>query len=311
MAKVLSKRDIVATDPGAPFGGGVQSMGGGGSSSGSGTAAEASPNHQGPPPAAAGASHIIRCNECGYVASDGGDLDEHMRKEHFVRETLSSRNDVTVPAALIFIDAMGDTIPFKSSFTFKELSDFCLREGVTFLAGDTFSEAELIKIAQHVATITNNHVQIETKTTKTAGREPLSSIDLSVAVESAERECRKCRAKIASYRVFCDPCSQRLGESRSQKEKKVIAMYANVTLKDGANLHVVEITGDDFIGVDDFFEARAFKFADAAVIHNLDDDLRSVEASRCDRCGEEVFQFSSKCANCGYTRTASFKLFMD
>jgi hypothetical protein len=229
-----------------------------------------------------------------------------MRKEHFVRETLSRRNDVTVPAALIFIDAMGDTIPFKSSFTFKELSDFCLREGVTLLAGDTFSEADLIKIAQHVAAITSNHVQIETKTTKSAGREPLSAIDLSVAVESSERECRKCRAKIASYRIFCDPCSQRIGESLNHTEKKSIAM-----LKDGANLHVVEIAGEEYVGVDDFFEAHAFKASDAVVIHNLDDDLRSVEASKCDRCGEEVFQFSSKCANCGYTRTATFKLFTD
>jgi ferredoxin len=293
---LLSKRDLKATDTGAPFGGGVSPMSGG-SQPGSGSAHEANPSHSGPPPAAAGASHIIRCNECGKVCSDGGELDEHMRKEHFVRQTLSSRNDVTVPAALIFIDGLGDTLPFKSSFTFKELSDFCHREGVILLSGETLTDTELIRIAENVAVLTNNHVQIEPKPTVTADRSPLSAIDLSVASKSGEKTCRRCETKIAGYRLFCDEHRQQPGE---KTDKQAIEMYANVTLRNGANVHVVEITGEQYIGMDELFVAHDFTAADAAVVHNLTEDLRTVEASRCDMCGEERFAFAAKCPNCGH-----------
>lgn len=288
-------RRITATDPGAPFGGGVSSMGGG-NQSGSGQAQEASPTHQGPPPAAAGASHVLRCNECGYNAKDGGDLEEHLRKEHFVRQTLS-RNDITVPAALIFIDGLGDTIPFKTSFTFKELSDFCHREGVNVLAGERLTEENLIGIAEHIAILTNNHVTIEARPTVAATRQPLSAVDLHVASESASHECRRCQTKIATYRIFCDDCSQRAPVKETTSR---IGMYAHVVLNDGTGLHVVEITGDTYTGVDDLFIARTFTAADAAKVHNLDDDLRTVEAAQCNMCGEEVYEFASKCANCGY-----------
>lgn len=289
----LSKRDLTAADTGSPFGGGIQPMSGG--SGGSGTAAEANPMRTGPPPAAAGASHILRCNECGKVCNDGGELDEHMRKEHFVREQLASR-DVTVPAALIFIDAMGDTLPFKSSFTFKELSDFCRKEGVDILAEKPLTESDLVKIAENVSALTNNHVEIVAKPTKTANRSPLSTVDLGVAEKTAERQCRRCPMKIASYRIFCDEC-QGLGPKSPVSVK--IGMYSYVTLKDGTSLHVVDFEGEKFIGVDDFFNAHEFAAHDAKAIHNMEDDLRTVEASRCDSCGEEVYAFSSKCANCG------------
>lgn len=273
---------------------------GGGNQSGSGQAQEASPTHQGPPPAAAGASHVLRCNECGYNAKDGGDLEEHLRKEHFVRQTMG-RKDITVPAALIFIDGLGDTLPFKASFTFKELSDFYHREGASVLAGEP-SEENLIEIAEHIALLTNNHVNIEARPTVAATRQPLSAVDLHVASESAVRECRRCQAKIASYRIFCDEC-QHAAKAIGIKKEARINMYAHVVLADGTALHVVEITGDTYTGVDDSFTARTFTASEAATIHNLDDDLRTVEASQCNMCGEEVYEFSPKCANCGYARS--------
>lgn len=294
----LSKRDINATDSGSPFGGGTVPMSGGGQS-GSGSPGEASPNHQGPPPAAAGASHMIRCNECGYMAKDGGDLDEHMRKEHFVRQTMSSKQDIAVPAALIFIDALGDTVPFKASFTFKELSDFCRREGVTLMAASPLTDSDLMKIAEHVALLTNNHVTIEAKPTEAAtGRDPLSAVDLSVATKTAQRECRHCQAKIASYRIFCDACAN----PGSRNDKQAIRLYAHVTLRDGTALHVVEIGQDTLVGVDDLFVPRDFTAAEAVTIHNMDDDLRTVEASACNMCGEETYDFAPKCSNCGANR---------
>lgn len=273
----------------------------GGSSSGSGSSQEASPQYQGPPPAAAGASHIMRCNECGYNAKDGNDLEEHLRKEHFVRETLSSRtsDDITLPTALIFIDGLGDTLPFKTSFTFKELSDFCMREGINTVASQPVTEDDLVKIAEHIALLTHDHVKIEARPTRTASRAPLSAVDLSVVSGEAERECRRCQAKIASYRIFCDDCGKQSPPRTATKPDTVISMYAHVVLADGASLHVVEITGDHYVGVDDLFEARAFTSNEVTVAHNLDDDLRTIEASQCEMCGEDMYEFASKCANCG------------
>jgi hypothetical protein len=272
--------------------------GGGTGGGGSGQAHEASPNHQGPPPAAAGSSHMIRCNDCGYMAKDGGDLDEHMRKEHFVR----AQRDISVPAALIFIDALGDTIPFKASFTFKELSDFCRREGVSVLAPTPLTDADLIKIAENIGTITQNHVQIEAQPTRGVDRDPISAVDLSVASKSADKQCMRCQAKIASYRIFCDDCRIAGTKPGSRDDKQAIRLYAHVTLRDGASLHVVEIGKETLVGVDDFFVPRDFTAAEVVVAHDLEDDLRTVEASSCDMCGEEVYDFSAKCANCGAPR---------
>ena len=292
----ISKRDIKATDPGAPFGGGTAGMPGAGG--GSGTPTEANPTRTGPPPAAAGASHVIRCNECGKVLNDGGELDEHMRKEHFVSDSLASRttDDVTIPTALIFIDALGDTLPFKPSFTFKELSDFCHREGVNVIQPAPLTEIDLLKIAEHVALLTNNHIEIIAKPTKTASRDPLSAVDLGVAERAANRvkQCRRCTARIAPHRIYCDGC-----QSEGPQGEKKIGMYAYVTLKDGTNLHVVDFEDQSIVGVDDFFNARGFAAHDVATLHNMDDDLRTIEAARCSMCGEETYAFASKCANCG------------
>lgn len=302
----LGKNDKVATDPGAPFGAGMSSFGGG--QPGSGTPGEANPNRSGPPPAAAGASHVIACHECGKICNDGGELDEHMRTEHLVRHPLATKQDITVPAALIFIDSLGDTIPFKRSFTFKELSDFCHREGINLLASKPLDETELLVIAENIAAMTQNHVQIEARPTKTAARAPLSSIDLNVAGQSAKKACRECDTPIAANRLFCNPCQkQRYAaiEGPIPQADKSIHLYAHVTLHDGAALHVVEVSEAGFIGVDDLFQARHFTAREAATVHNMEEDLRSVEAARCDTCGEENFAFSTKCATCGASNGAS------
>jgi hypothetical protein len=245
---------------------------------------------------------MIHCHDCGYTAKDGGDLDEHMRKEHFVRATMNSKQptDISGPAALIFIDALGDTLPFKASFTFKELSDFCRREGVSLLSPTPLTDADLIKIAATVASLTQNHVQITAQPTKGDVRDPFSAVDLSVASKSAVKECRNCQAKIASYRIFCEEC--RTAMEQGGVRKQAIRLYAHVTLVDGAALHVVEINDKSFVGVDDFFVPRDFTAAEAVTIHNLEDNLRTVEAAACDMCGEETYEFSPKCSNCGAPR---------
>lgn len=299
----LSKRDIVATDPGSPFGGGVSSMGGG-SSSGSGQAQEASPYHQGPPPAAAGAAQIKRCGECGKTCADGSELEEHMRKDHYVRSTMGSRTDVASPAAVVFIDALGDTLPFKASFTFKELSDFCRREGVHSLAdNEELSDGDLIQIAAHVGTLTNNHVRIEPEPTVTAERSPLSIIDFNVAEEQStvRHACKRCRGEVESTRLLCATC--RTAVAARTDKTAAIELYAHVVLADGATVHVVEINGDHFVGVDDLFQATSFHEQEVKAVHNMSDDVRSIHASQCDVCGEEIFQYAAKCSNCGH-RTA-------
>jgi hypothetical protein len=241
---------------------------------------------------------MIRCNDCGYMAKDGGDLDEHMRKEHFVRAERVT--DIATPAALIFIDALGDTLPFKQSFTFKELSDFCRREGVSVLSPTPLTDGDLIKIAETVAALTQNHVQVEAQATRGEERDPISAVDLSVASKSADKQCMRCQTKIASYRIFCDDCRVAGTQPGSGNTKKAIRLYAHVTLVDGASLHVVEIGKESLVGVDDFFVPRDFTAADVVTSHNMDDDLRVVEASACGMCGEERYAFAGKCANCGY-----------
>lgn len=276
---------------------------GGGSQPGSGSPQEASVNHQGPPPAAAGASHVKRCNDCGKVCSDGGALDEHMRKEHMVR---ANRNDVTVPAALIFIDALGDSLPFKQSFTFKELNDFCLREGVAALSDGPMGESDLLKIAEHVELLTNHHIAVRTEPTVATSRAPLSLVDLNVADRRSMtiQACKRCGDPAPAGRVLCGSCRDHIA-AQTQPARPLVApihLYAHVTLADGTRLHVVDIEGDRFIGVDDRFASQAFTAAEATHVVNMTDDIRTLQAARCETCGEEGFEFASKCANCGQPR---------
>ena len=241
----------------------------------------------------AGSSQIHKCIECGKMFYDGGDLHDHMRVEHEVRIGLAT------PVALIFIDALGNTLPFKTSFTFKELNDFCHREGVTTISESPLTGADLIKIAESVAHLTNNHIEIKEEPTRTGDRTPLSSVDLGVAQRrSSARTCRRCPAIISSSRILCDDCRRGIAAAREEVSKP-IALYANVTLKDGARLHVVDIQGESYVGVDDLFEPRVFSASEAEAIHNLDDDIHTVKSARCSMCGEDT-ESNTKCSNCGY-----------
>jgi hypothetical protein len=80
---IIASRDIVATDPGAPFGGGTQSMGGspGGYTSGN----EASPMHQGPPPAATNPASTWNCPKCNRMCDDAEELEKHMWDKHQIK----------------------------------------------------------------------------------------------------------------------------------------------------------------------------------------------------------------------------------
>lgn len=88
MSKVLSKKDflsmkdIVATNPSDPFGGGVAPMGGGTGGPASGTATT-SP-HQGPPPAGSNPSTTWNCPRCNRMCDDCEELEKHLWRDHGV-----------------------------------------------------------------------------------------------------------------------------------------------------------------------------------------------------------------------------------
>lgn len=85
--RILAKRDIVAVDPGNPFGGGTSAMPGGGSG-GLGSSGGSAPRYEGPPPSGVGTStqaHV--CVECRRTFNHGNELRDHLRSEHYIRDT--------------------------------------------------------------------------------------------------------------------------------------------------------------------------------------------------------------------------------
>jgi len=224
-----------------------------------------------------------------------------------------STKDITSPSALLFVDALGETLPFRNSFTFKELSDFCRREGVMHLAGtDQLSEDSLLKIAKKISVITNDNIRIIPEPLKkTSGnRTPLSKIDMEVAHHVAdESTCGRCNAK-TDYRLYCDACRKKgdvlFGKPSPYKEKRPkktkIHMGALVLLPTGEKVHVVDKKGSRYVGVDDNFLAYEFVFRDAVEVHNLDDPITVIAYDRCPICGESMLGNKNKCVVCGYER---------
>lgn len=226
-----------------------------------------------------------------------------------------NKNDVTSPSALLFVDALGETLPFKSSFTYKELSDFCRREGIINLAGvDNLTERELLSIARKISTVTNGHVKINPeplrKTSK--NRTPLSKVDMEVADYMANvSKCRRCQAK-TDYRLYCDDCRKITAEilhgkpsphKPKIKEKKDIKMGAQVSLKDGSQVHVVEKNGSNYVGMADDFSIYSFVESDVVKVNNLDDPIFDKTAyTHCPVCGEEMREYDQKCRVCKYNR---------
>lgn len=197
-------------------------------------------------------------------------------------------NDISVPAALIFIDSLGSTLPLKSAFTFKELSDFCRREGINHLAGKpTLSSEELLHVAEIVQVVTGGHITIESLPSEATTRTPLSAVDLSVA--NVKSEVRTAQAPRQPQRV-----------ARTTLSPGDITLYSYVTLKNGTSVHVVECNAPTYIGMDDSMLPHTFVLKDAASVHHLDDavDIHKI-GMRCGTCGEHLFEFTKKCSSCG------------
>lgn len=186
--------------------------------------------------------------------------------------------DITKTAAMSFIDALGAQLPMQRSFTFKEVNDYCRREGITHLAGrDHFGADQLLAVGQHIERITRGHVTVRAEARKTGARMPLSLVDLTVEDRriAQQKATPKARTKSAS-----------------------IALGAQVTLTDGAALDVVEIDGSQYVGVDSQFIARKFSRSEVSAYVNLEDQM-PVEAPACRMCGEEGKLGAAKCEVCG------------
>jgi len=235
-------------------------------------------------------------------------------------------NDISVPASIIFIDSLGATLPFKQVFSYQELQDFTHRDGISTLAGREISEDDLGKIAYLIHGISNRHITIEAEPTNGNGRSPLSKIDLQMA---GKRGCRKCGATVQGT-MLCDDCRSIVGKKkapehdatpkctrcelrpadhdgicqvcagiptparRGPNKKGSIQLYANVTLHDGTSVHVVEITGEQYIGVDNTFVAHEFRADEIHAYVNLEEPL--IKLAACNMCGEPT---AGDCSNCG------------
>jgi|GEM_PF-5546275 len=208
-------------------------------------------------------------------------------------------NDASIPAAIIFIDSLGTTLPFRNRFTFKELDDFCKKEGIAGISNGEVSEPDLIKIAYFVEGITNGHVKIVAGPTESKVRSPLSKIDLHIAHRKAENECKRC-GDPSGDKMLCEGCTQAIEFKRQAAETvrdsvEPIRLFAHAQLKDGPLVHVVEIRGDRYIGVDDDFVAHEFKTSEVNNYTNMEEPL--MRYGSCDLCGTE--KFDPTCANCG------------
>jgi hypothetical protein len=240
---------------------------------------------------------------------------------------------VTSPSALLFVDALGETIPFKRTFTFKELSDFCRREGVMHLAGsDKLTGDELLSIADKINTVTNGHIRVAPEPLKKTGnRFPLSKIDMEIAHQVTGSTCRKCEAQ-TDHRLYCDSCREKTadilfgapGPQRSRRKPWMrpvdpetgkpqdlgkpqasnrIDVGARVLLSEGTQVHVVDKYSSRIVGVDDDFLVYHFTTKDAVEVHNLDDPIIEKTASEsCPICGEEMYDYDKKCRVCKYHR---------
>ena len=186
--------------------------------------------------------------------------------------------EITNTAAVSFIDAMGHHLPMKRAFSFKEVSDYCRREGITHLAGrDHFTADELLDVGRHIERITRGHVTVRAEARKTGVRTPLSLVDLTVE----DRRIAK----------------QRTEPKRAAKSSK-IALYAQVVLTDGTRLDVVEANGTQYVGVDDRFTSRKFALGEVSSFINLDDQM-TPDAPACRTCGEDGKIGAAKCDVCG------------
>lgn len=204
-------------------------------------------------------------------------------------------NDTSIPAALIFIDALGDTLPFKRQFTYKELNDFVHREGVAGLAGHEVAEPDLMKIGYIIEGVTNGHIRVVAGPTESGSRSPLSKIDLRVAKASRNKECHRCGVTIKTGGL-CQPCRDDIDPEPVEAETRQAPMqiYASATLRDGTTVQIVEAGKEKYIGLDDDFVAHEFDMNEVAHYANLDMPLQKL--GDCTLCGSPVV--ATACDNC-------------
>jgi hypothetical protein len=186
--------------------------------------------------------------------------------------------DSSVPTALIFLDSLGSTLPFKDRFTFKELSDFCHREGIVGLTEQ--EQPDLKKVAYLVEGITKGHIKIVAGPMENPAqtRRPISKVDLDMG--------QKVQNAVATKHAPTTKPANSLGPMK---------LYAHATLHDGTSLHVIEIHDDTCIGVDDDFVAHEFSPSEVRHYVNMDEPL--VRLGTCRVCGEDLCD--STCTNCG------------
>lgn len=154
--------------------------------------------------------------------------------------TSSGIHDV---AAALFVDALGRNLPMREHFSYKELHDFLRKEGVLGL--DELDGQDLVKIASTVGSMTKGNVKINATPVVTATvRTPLSSVDLRVS-----------------------------GERPLERKARPIQVTDLVTLKDGAQLHVVETRVGKCAGMDDMMHTRVFAPEEIEHIVSMDEPL--------------------------------------
>lgn len=280
---ILSKNDktaqqentirITGIDVMSPFGNGIQPMPGGGHSG-------APQTHTGAPPSPTNDSAVrIQCPNCDFVALTWTDFRDHSRSVHNVRDAATHDTDDLVQTyAALFIDAIGKTLPFKETFSFHELHAFCRREGMQLLSLDHLPADTYERIAQRVADITNNAINITPQYTKSESlRHPISAIDL-----------------LSERSAF-------VNTQHKKTEQHGIRLFAHVKLSTGDIVDVVEIDNHRYIGVDDQFQFHTFGMGDVLAYENIDDRLSCdmPKTAICQLCGHVTSPPDTQCQYCG------------
>jgi len=123
----------------------------------------------------------LYCHECGFVAKNEKEFQNHKSQDH---PTLVPNQQTAYTAALLFVDSLKKET-YKPYFNYKELDDFCRKEGFYSLypiKDDLF----LNHVAVHIEELTRAAVRVIPKTTDLSHRMPLSAIDLQIGIESRD-----------------------------------------------------------------------------------------------------------------------------
>lgn len=182
--------------------------------------------------------------------------------------------DIAVPVSVMFLDALGRQLPYKASFTYKELSDFCQREGVNFLAGrETLDEPTLLRVAGFVQKMSGGNVTIQAGPTTGGERSPLAAEDVRMA--------------------------EHVVAATHHEVKKNPDIDARVFLRGGIAGHIIEKTAKNYIVIDDEFNTHDDVTRDDIIAyHNLNDPLPKEAIGECPMCGDELW--FGGCRNCKY-----------